>query len=378
MPETTPAATSPVNSSVGANPATDVSTSQATPGGVGAGAATSAGASQAAAGGGTQTQVTGGTSSTQAAAGDYQSVRDALANYGLDLRDRFQDDHGLLQHLVGQIQQAQAAQQLAGYGREFLQHRDGFLQWMRERQEAQAKQQQQQSQWFKAPEYDPRWQSMITRDPATGKLVPADGAPPDIVQKYTAWASHQREFLDKFSQNPIDAIKPGLQQMVQELFQQQFQQQFGQIQQQQAARQVLEQNASWLYEKDQRTGQPKLSVWGERYHQYVQQAERRGLQSVQDVHDVAFAMVERDFLRARSQGLGQQQQPAGDPGAQAKQTFLEQAQQASQQTQQAATPPPGNANGVPANRKGGARGLADAMLSKLQANGYTPEQTIAV
>lgn len=290
------------------------------------------------------------------------SVRDALASYGLDLRTQFQDDHAALQHLVMLARQAASQQPLVQYGQQYVQHAGEFQAYLRQKQEQQAAQQAQQQSWWKAPEYDPTWSRRLTRDPQTGEIRALPGEPPDLVQKYLAWAEHQRSFLDKFAQDPIQAIKPGIEQVVQDTAQRLMQQQLAAYQERQQAEQFLAQNADWMFARDAQgqplvnpaTQQPALSPLGQQFAGYVFEAERMGLGDTASQQKYALAALQRDYLAAKYQ---QQAQPAA--GDAAKQQFLQQAQAGARPPvapAAAAQPEYRQPNGI------SARGLQELML----------------
>ncbi len=310
----------------------------------------------------------------------YQTVRDTLRNYGLDQNflSQFSDDHQALQYLVGAHRQREELSQLAQYGRQYMQHADQFQAWMRTQQEAQQAQQAQQQAWWKAPEYDPSWASKLTRDPATGEIRATPGSDPALVQKYLAWVEHQRGFLDRFSQDPIKAIAPGVEEIARQVATQMIQQHLGGYQQQTQASAIIQQNADWLHQRDQqgqvqrdpRTGQPALSEYGRRYAAYVQQAEQLGIRDVQAQHNYAVGFVQRDALAAVYQGQ-RQAQSAQVQGDAAKQAFLANAAGGTHQPNNTGAV---GVNGAPANPPpaSGARGLQELLMKNMKAAGFQP------
>jgi len=302
------------------------------------------------------------------------SVRDALANYGLDLRQHFNDDHAALQHLVSLARRLPEQEQLARYGQEYLRHADKFQSWLRSQQEAERSKQQQQP-WFKAPEYDPSWLNKLVRDPVSGELRPAPGAPPDLVQKYIAWHEHRNSFLDNLAKDPIGAIKPGLEEMVKQITSEMIRQNMGQYQEQSRANSFVQQNASWLYEtnaegvpvRDQ-SGRPRLSELGQRFGAYVQRAQSMGLVDTASQQEYATAMLERDWFR---QQQSRQQQASSsapvDPAQAVKQQFIADRQANGSGNLQA---PPGNTNGQVKPAGLNQRGLQEMMLQEMKAAGY--------
>jgi hypothetical protein len=377
-----------------ATPTNGIATSAAAPDTTPAPAAAAASSAPAPASFSTPTSAAGGGTPSPAPAAaaatpEYVSVREALAGYGLDLRSQFPDDHQALQHLIGQVRAAEQNRQMAQYGELYVQHAGPFQQWMREQQQAQAAAAQKQAEWFKAPEYDARWESQLTRDPATGEIRAVPGAPPDLVQKYAAWRDHQRSFLDKFSRDPIGSIRPGIEQVVDQLVQQRVQQHLGQYQERSAAQSFIQENSRWLHARDadggvlrdERTGAPQLSPLGQRFAAYVGEAQQLGLAGTPAQSKYAMAMVQRDYLAAQAQA-GATPPPAApaapaapaDPNAAAKAAFLRQAGAGAGGTP-AVAPAPQNTNGQPPAATG-PRALSQRLMAAMTSNGFAPGQTV--
>ena len=320
------------------------------------------------------------TSSTGAAPAQ-ASLRDSLRQYGLD-PSGFSDDQSAIAALASAYRQNSDLQRMAQYGQEYVRHADSFQAWMRERQEAQAKEQSKTQQWWKAPEYDPSWASKLTRDPNTGELRALPGADPSLVQKYLAWTEHQRGFLERFSQDPMKAIQPGIEQLIDQRAQQLIQQHLGGYREQTQAAQLIEQNSQWLHARDAQgqvvfnpqTGKPALSELGQYYAGQVQRAQQMGLQNSQAQHDYAIALTQNAYLTAqlKQQGQGQQAQTTGDA---AKDRFLaNSAQRAAQTGANGAV----GSNGAPANPTpiNGVRDLQNLMLQQMEAGGFRRGETV--
>lgn len=354
------------SSSISSAPAPAVGTSQS-PATVSGPAATQMAGSQA------------GSSPTPAPA--YTSVRDALRSMGVNLGENVADDRAALEHLVGAYRRNGDLQQLAQHGQVYLQHADRFQAYLASQRDEEArKQQQAQASWWKAPEYDPSWASKLVRD-ANGNIQVLPGNDPSILPKFMAWAEHQRSFMDKFAQDPIAAIKPGIEQLVREQAQQMIQQHLGQYSQQQQAQALLAQHADWLYEQDASTGQRKLSEWGNRYAGYVQEAHNMNITDPARQDRYARSMVQRDYLLTR-QGQADQQasqqtqaQQAQAQGDAQKAQFL--ANAALRRSNVGANGAAG-VNGAPTNPPpmSTPRDLAAIMLKNMQANGFQPGQVI--
>jgi hypothetical protein len=262
-----------------------------------------------------------------------------MKGLGLDL-SHLSDDHAALQHLALAYQQAQQAQQWQPYAQQYMQHASEFQAFLAERQKAaQAQQQQQQAPWWKAPEFDPAWRSKLRSDPVTGRLLPVEGAPPDLAEKYYRWIDHQQRFFDGFAADPIKAIEPGIEQVARRVAEQIVQQTLGGYQSQMQAQDYIARNSEWLHLRDpqgnvvkSQQGQPVLSPAGERFRDYVVYLERSGVKDIQAQYQIAQSMLERDlhFARQQQAAAGQQQQQQQQqqtpvtPQQAANQQFLQQ------------------------------------------------------
>jgi hypothetical protein len=308
----------------------------------------------------------------------FVSVRDALRQFGFPGAESFQDDHSALTQLVMRARQAEQLQQLAQYGNVYLQNQQVFQEALRARQEADQRQQAQAQQWFKAPEWDPSWRSQIVKDPVTGELKPAQGAPPDIVQKYLTGLQHQQGFLEKFAFNPIDAIKPGIEQIVRDMAQQIAGQQLGQYQEKSYAQGFVSQHKDWLFQTDGQgqpvrdpfSGQTQLSPWGQRFREYMGQAMQLGIQGEQQRSSYALQLVKGDYLAYQLQQ--QQAQAAGDAGKQA--LLARGAQQPAAPAPAAHNPPASGAASVAPGRGSRSRSLTERLRENMaKANVSLPQ-----
>lgn len=324
------------------------------------------------------------------------SVVQALKQqYGLDLG--VQDDHAALARLSQAYAWGQQNHQLVQYGQQYMQHADQFQSFLRERQAAEAAKQQaaQQQGWgWKAPEWDPTWTQKIYKNEA-GQLQVVHGQDPSIINKYLAWTEHQRSVMDRMAQDPLAVIKPGLEQMIDQRAQQLIEQRMQAQQEQFSARDFVKQHSSWLHQRDAngqvqyqinpQTGRPVevLSPTGQRFGQYVQQAEQLGLNTQGQVQ-YAMGMTQRDVMYAQLAGQQQQQTQAAqqtppvDPAQQARDQFLAQAAQNALGNRQAqvAAGQQANVNGQPPPMAPTTHSLRERMMADMAAQGILPHQTV--
>ncbi len=352
----------------------------ASPGGSGAGVASS-----------TPSPSPAGGSASPAPAGSgagYVPVHEALRSYGYELPQGL-EGHAALQHLVAQARQAQDQQHLIGYGREYVQHADAFQAFLKQQQEAQAKVQQASQEWWKAPEFDPTWLSKLYSDPTTGEIKALPGADPRLADKYRQWTDHKARFLDQMAQDPVKAIRPGIEQVARQVAQELIQQHLGGYQAQQSAQSFVQQHSGWLHARDQQgqlvvnpqTGRPQLSEWGQRFAGYVQEAEQLGVADMQGQQKYAMQGVQRDYALFK---LSQQGTP-GAAGTGTSPTPAPSAPTPNQAFLDRANPPTGGHGSVPvpvpsqgsqAQPEQPRRKLREVMLEAMKANGMQPSDEL--
>lgn len=285
-----------------------------------------------------------------AAVSEYTDLRDLAAQVSPDLAERFTDSNALASYLLqAERERRELAARLQGADpilRDYSQNASEFRRWREEQQRAQQEKQAREAQWFKAPEWDARWRSMLEQDPQTGQLRPRADAPPDVVQKYLAGVQHQRDFLEKFAFDPVGAIKPGIQQLIREEASRLVGEQVGQVYQRQQVSEFIKSNP-WIVERTPDGGE-RLSAWGQRLQSHVERAQQLGITNLQAQQDYAMALIQADWARAQAQ---QQQAPAQQaPAAPVAAAPAEQPLSANEQQKRAFAAQPAAHSG---NRSGG-------------------------
>lgn len=255
-------------------------------------------------------------------------IRDAIGRFSPQLASRFQDDNSALQHLLQAHEQAQRSQQYEPYVQQYIQNAGAFQQWQAEKQKQLAAQQADQKKWFTAPEFNPAWRDQVEQDPQTGEYRVKNGFSPDTLPKYRAALEHQRDFLSKFAFDPIESIKPGLEQIVSEMAQKVIQENLGQFQNRTTATDLVRQNSQIIHQRDANgnvvtdpnTGRPTLNPYGQRIAEYVAWLEKTGVTDIQAQWQLAQGLAQRDYFVQQSQ-----QQQSAATGQQQQQQFLQSA-----------------------------------------------------
>ncbi len=179
--------------------------------------------------------------------------------------------------------------------------------------------------YFNPPEFNPAWEKQIVKD-AQGNLVPAPGAPADVVARYQAYQQFRNDQAERFLSNPHTYMESTIKYLARQEAERLIRDQFSHKDNATAAREFVQQNMNWLYEME--NGQPKttlafnpmsgdyvqtpvLSQWGQAFQRYAR--ERQAYQQKmgvafdeKDMKDFAYAMVQRDFAIAQMH----RQQPA--------------------------------------------------------------------
>jgi hypothetical protein len=279
---------------------------------------------------------------------------------------------------------------------QWQQHASAFSQWQQEQAKANQPAKAEGDPWWKplwnAPEYNPAWQSQVRQD-ANGNLVPAPGAPADVVLKLQQHQQYQQEQAQKFLQNPFQYLEPAIDQRAKMVAEQMISSRLQEMQDRQAAGQFVQQNQNWLYELDA-NGQPKmqpvlnpqtgqlqtikaLSPWGKRYTEYLQEASGLGLPTLDAQQKYANALIQRDAAQAAA-GQPAQGAPGGSPAPAAAAPAKTPQQLANEKFLAGANPAAATAgrSAAPADVKVTRKNIHQIMKASMDAGGIT-DQTLA-
>lgn len=188
----------------------------------------------------------------------------------------------------------------------------------------------QQANVFGLPAFDMNLLNFVGQD-AQGRLVPLPGAPPDAVFRVEEYQKKLRDVQQNFWADPSKYLAPMIERQAAKIAQDMYARQQQQAQSQQFAGQVIEQNASWLFEADAQgqrqfqfnpaTGrnEPVLSAYGRYYRDSVAAAAQRGVSDPQMQHDYAIQRLQNALWQQKAQQAqaGQQQQAANGQFVQA-------------------------------------------------------------
>lgn len=240
------------------------------------------------------------------------------------------DEKALFQQLFTGYTRGQQAQQ---HLQQVLPHWSEFQSWKQSQQQPKLQTQDENkpwySQWHNPPEFDPRWRSQITKD-LDGNLVPAPGAPPDVVQRYLAYEDYRQKIADKFTSNPYEFIEQPARHLAREEAKAVYQELLREQQEKQFIQQTV--NApemSWVHQRDQKgnivtdfSGKPVFTPYGQAYLQSVEELYQAGV-PVHLQQKYALAAVQAEYARSPEylQSLAQPQAQPGAAQAQANEQF---------------------------------------------------------
>lgn len=279
---------------------------------------------------GVATSSAGAASAQQTQSGQAQAawnLRQELSGLGIDA-SQYADDQAAWKAFKGQLaEQVRQQQQLAQWGQHYLaqkQQYDAALAAYQKQQQAAAQPQQggEKEPWWKVPEWNEQYERLLTRD-KNGNVVAIPGADPSLPLKYQAYQQWQAETFKNFLTNPIETLRPGLEELIQAKANELIEKRLGGYSDNEQAHRYVA-NAPWMFQQDangQRVlgpnGRPQLSPAGQRFAQYVQYAEKTlGIRDVQRQAQFAQNEVQREYLLAHYQ---RQQQASQQAAAQAQQ-----------------------------------------------------------
>jgi len=241
-----------------------------------------------------------------------------------DLEKTWENDETALRQLVDVARQTAQYAQKAQLADRYAPHASEFDQWLADKEKrAKEESQKAQSSWWTPPPFDPSWEKAI--DPQTGLAKP--GFDPTIPQKLAAYREFQRDKINQFTQDPLKMLEPGLKNSLVPILEELLDKKLGGFQAAQAAQSYVQQNSSWLFEKDangaiktDHKGERVFSPTGRIFASYVQKAEQLGIRDIAAQQEYAERCTEGDLWRARyeqekgAQGATTQQTTTTKPG----------------------------------------------------------------
>lgn len=248
-------------------------------------------------------------------------LRGYLAQRGLSAFASAENDEAaaaaLLESTTQWLTRAQQAQQAAEQQAAWYYQQLANQQAMAQQQQPVQQAEPAKSKW-EAPEYDPGWSAMLTRD-ENGHIVAKPGADPTLPAKYIKWQQHQAKVAERLATDPAGFLEE-LGYVSWETAQQRFQDQLvnwqNQFLEQQVLNQRIQENLGWMVEVDQnqrpvvdpQTGRYRPTVWGNKFYNYLTEAQSRGIGTPEAQFEYARRSVEAE---AMEHYVRQQQGAAG-------------------------------------------------------------------
>ena len=162
---------------------------------------------------------------------------------------------------------------------------------------------------WQPPEYDERWNELLSVDPDTGKYVPAsEHINPDVAMKANEYRDWMRSQGKQFWQNPYDFMKPGLEGWVRDMIDEQVGAAMDQSDTDNNVDNFLQQNARRFFLtdmngvplQDPNTGGEMLTPEGEALKYHATAARNLGIYDANAIQEYALNMLERDLYQQQS------------------------------------------------------------------------------
>jgi hypothetical protein len=257
-------------------------------------------------------------------------VRDYLKTQGLDVSS-YKDDATVVTALLSAAQQAREYRDAA---QRYMQVAPQFEEFQRQQAASLQQRQQQQDEskktvFDKQPQWDPRWATMVERDPVSGILKEKPGAPAGTAAKVQAYAQWVDEVEWLRQNDPRSYAKQVTQGEVERLVEERM----GQFNEQNFARDFERQHQQWLYQRDQagnplvdpRTGQTRLTPAANAFARHAIEAQQLGIRGIQQQYAYAQRMLVADVAEQgllKQPAAGNVATPAADANAQKKDELL--------------------------------------------------------
>lgn len=203
----------------------------------------------------------------------YAGVRQFAQNQFGANTEGFESDEAYLHHLHQQAQASQQRNLLAEIGEQAYPHWSEFQNFIAQKQQEAAVQQQKPKTWHEGFSQDPLWNQYLQKS-TDGQVVPAGEAtvPPGMLEAYQKYQLGRQQWLNQLVDSPSEALKPFEQHLLSQV-EQMVEHRLGERERLQQATQIIGNNPN-IYQLDQngqvsydRAGNPVMSQYGANYHQ---------------------------------------------------------------------------------------------------------------
>ena len=188
------------------------------------------------------------------------------------------------------------------------------------------------AQW-NPPEYDERWENLVTLDPETGNYVPInEHVNPNVAHRANEYRNWLKTQGKQFWSNPYEFMKDGLEEWVEEIVDHRVGNAVHQNNVDSNVENFLTQHRDRFYildgagnvQLDPQSGQELLTPQGQSLKYHAESARQLGIHDAQSIQAYALNMLERDLYASQAnQQYYAQQQPQHQ--APQQQSFLQQA-----------------------------------------------------
>jgi hypothetical protein len=158
------------------------------------------------------------------------------------------------------------------------------------------------------PEYDARWEQMVTKG-EDGTLKVVAGADPTILPKYTAYHNARRDFVERLTSRPDEVLQPFVEAAAEEKARALVKAEFESREKEAFVQNFARQHAEWLYEKNPLTQEPLvdgrgnrvLTAEGRQMQYRLAEAEQMGIPTLHAQEAYARAMLKADIEAYQAQ-----------------------------------------------------------------------------
>lgn len=233
------------------------------------------------------------------AAPEWQRITEFARAEGIELP--WKDDTQALRNLIQAYRQLQQRNFYAEAGQRMAPHAEQFQAFLRQQQQAATQQAAQQPKPWAAPPFKREWLAQVETDEATGQLRVKPGYDPAVAERVQAYA----DWRDKFLQSPDEVLEPWVAAQATQIVEQRM----AGYQEQQQAQQLVQKEATWLFQGGQVGG--RLTAAGQIYQRELGELWAGGLRDVRQLHAAAVSKVQNAFYRQQAQAAQAAQTTAG-------------------------------------------------------------------
>jgi len=241
----------------------------------------------------------------------------------------YQTGEAALDELIRNAQLTPQYRQLAALGQSVLPQWDAFREWQAQQQRADqlapAQPPAEPPYWDPEPEFDRAWEQFLTSDSGRIVIDPrfVGMVSPELPAKWQRHRDWEQRMSNKLLHDPVEAMKPGLERLIDERARQIVQGMLADDHDTQFANNFAVANKEFLYAHDPNTrqilvqpdGNPVLSEAGQLFAYHVQRLSAAGLKDQAMIAEIAMDLVYGVMAAGAQPQPGAEPPPNVQPGA---------------------------------------------------------------